>query len=552
MWVALCALACVQALDLRKVRGALVAHARNASNGTNGTVPIVLRDGRVVRLSRENVTCFAPSTNVGFFGTVSACAEAISANASYWGHRGLLFSYGKGEPGSPFAGACLFSSTSSETCPEGLSGTSEYNWYAIDTLLEETGCKAVHLVRANASCGSSETILPPYGNLTSCGMAVAAAGGTYFTYGQIGTTGEGLCRIVHTSSASCPEGLVNDDLVGFYSVLSDESKPALWISQGRTSPAAGKFVELIRGGYTCNSSDAIIGTYSTLRECAELVAMAGGKFLDYSRTGVCRLELANFSNCTEGWIVQPDTGFYGIGAIPLTTDFANMSMPPCLQPLVKGAEAVRTKVTIGNFDFSRTEEAGLLASVEEQVVGVLARAAGTPEANIRAVEVGAGSVIVNADVMNGDALMTGTSTTAGAITNAVEGIVNIAKGKSEAAKPVVVSVAVETTADFSTEPNVVVPGVGASLMREPMTTRRDLGKEALDLAKATHARIMDIRAGLLRASKAHAAALKPQDAMDITGTRKLAKKEVYEWGGPLAPYVPMQPASTDPSNFQIV
>jgi len=382
---------------------------------------------------------------------------------------------------------------------------------------------------------------------------VAAAGGKYFTYGQIGTMGEGMCRLVHTSSASCPEGgLVKDELVGFYSILSDESKPALWISQGRTSPASGKFVELIRGGYTCNSTDAIIGTYSTLRECAELVAMAGGKFLDYSRTGVCRLELANFSNCTEGWIVQPDTGFYGIGAIPLTTDFANMSMPPCLQPLVKGPESVRTKVTIGNLDFSRTEEAGLLAPVEEQVVAELARAAGTPEANIRAVEVGAGSVIVNADVMNGDALMTGTGTTASAITNAVEGIVNIAKGKSEAGKPVAVSVVVETTADFSTEPNVVVPGVGASLMREPMTTRRDLGKEALDLAKATQARVMDIRAGLLRAAKAHAAALKPQDAMDITGTRKLVKKEAYEWGGPLAPYVPMEPASTDPSNFQIV
>merc|ERR1719327_101590 len=280
--------------------------------------------------------------------------------------------------------------------------------------------------------------------------------------------------------------------------------------------------------------------------------MAGGKFLDYSRTGVCRLELANFSNCTEGWLVQPDTGFYGIGEIPLSTDMANMTMPPCLQPLQKGPEAVRTKVTIGNLDFSRTEAAGLLVAVEEQVVAQLAKAAGTPEANIRGVQVGAGSVIVNADVMNGDALMGGTAATASAITNAVEGIVNIAKGKSEAAKPVAVSVVVETTADFSTEPNVIVPGVGASLMREPQTTRKDLGKEALDLAKATQARVMDIRAGLLRASKAHAAALKPRDAMDITGTRKLKIKEAYEWKGPLAPYVPMEPASTDPSNFQIV
>merc|ERR1719161_1333695 len=245
-------------------------------------------------------------------------------------------------------------------------------------------------------------------------------------------------------------------------------------------------------------------------------------------------------------------GFYGIGSIPLGTDFANMTMPPCLQPLVKGPEAVRTRVTIRNLDFSRTEEAGLLAPVEEQVVAVLAKAAGTPQANVRGVEVGAGSVIVTADVMNGDTLMSGSTATAGAITNAVEGIVNIAKGKSEAAKPVAVSVAVETTADFSTEPNVVVPGVGASLMREPQTTRKDLGKEALDLAKATQARVMDIRAGLLRAAKAHAAALKPPAAMDLTGTRKLDIKEAYEWGGPLAPYVPMEPASTDPSNFQIV
>jgi hypothetical protein len=549
MWVALCALACVQALDLRKVRGALVAHARNA---TNGTVPIVLRDGRVVRLSRENTSCFAPSTNVGFFGTVDACAEAVAANASYWGHHGLLFSYGKGEPGTPFAGSCLMSSTVSETCPEGFSGTADYNWYAIDTLLEESGCTAIHLVRANASCGGTETILPSFGNITSCGMAVAAQGGKYFTFGQIGTTGEGLCKIVHTTSASCPEGLANDELVGFYSIVSDESKPALWISQGRTSAASGKFVELIRGGYTCNSTDAIIGTYSTLRQCAEYVAMAGGKFLDYSRTGVCRLELANFSNCTEGWIVQPDTGFYGIGSIPLGTDFANMTMPPCLQPLQKGPEAVRTKVTIRNLDFSRTEEAGLLAPVEEQVVTELAKAAGTPEANVRGIAVGAGSVIVTADVMNGDTLMSGTAATAGAITTAVEGIVNIAKGKSEAAKPVAVSVAVETTADFSTEPNVIVPGVGASLMREPQTTRRDLGKEALDLAEATHARVMDIRAGILRAAKAHAAALKPKEAMDLTGTRKLAAKEAYLWKGPLAPYVPVEPASTDPSNFQIV
>jgi hypothetical protein len=552
MWVALCALACVQALDLRKVRGALVAHARGATNGTNATRPIVLRDGRVVRLSRANVTCFAPSTNVGFFSTVDGCAEAVSANASYWGHHGLLFSYGKGEPGSPFAGACLMSSTAAETCPEGLSGTAEYDWYAIDTLLEETGCTAIHLVRANASCGSTETILPSYGNITSCGMAVAAAGGKYFTFGQIGTMGEGMCKLVHTTSASCPEGLVNDDLVGFYSIVSDESKPALWISQGRTSGASGKFVELIRGGYTCNSTDAIIGTYSTLRQCAEYVAMAGGKFLDYSRNGTCRLELANFSNCTEGWLVQPDTGFYGIGSIPLGTDFANLTMPPCLQPLQKGPEAVRTRVTISNFDFSRAEEAGLLVPVEEQVVAALAKAAGTPEANVRGVEVGAGSVVVTADVMNGDALMSGTAATAAAITSAVEGIVNVAKGKSEAAKPVAVSVVTETTADFSTEPNVIVPGVGASLMREPQSTRKDLGKEALDMAKATHARVMDIRAGLLRAAKAHAAALKPQEAMDLTGTRKLGQKEAYLWKGPLAPYVPVEPASTDPSNFQIV
>jgi len=194
----------------------------------------------------------------------------------------------------------------------------------------------------------------------------------------------------------------------------------------------------------------------------------------------------------------------------------------------------------------------LLSPVEAEVVAALAKAAGTPEANIRGVEVGAGSVIVTADVMNGNALMSGTTATAGAITNAVEGIVNIAKGKSETAKPVAVSVVVETTADFSTEPNVVVPGVGASLMREPQTTRKDLGKEALDLAKATRTRVMDIRAGLLRASKAHAAALKPKDAMDLTGTRKLEKKEAYLWKGPLAPYVPVEPASTDPSNFQIV
>merc|ERR1719160_2372969 len=365
-------------------------------------------------------------------------------------------------------------------------------------------------------------------------MKVAAMGEKYFTYGQIGTSGEGMCKMVQTASASCPEGMANDDLVGFYSIITDESKPALWISQGRTSPAAGKFVELIRGGYTCNSTDAVIGTYSTLRQCAEYVAMAGGKFLDYSRTGVCRLELANFSNCTEGWLVQPDTGFYGIGEIPLSTDMANMTMPPCLQPLQKGPEAVRTKVTIGNLDFSRTEAAGLLVAVEEQVVAQLAKAAGTPEANIRGVQVGAGSVIVNADVMNGDALMGGTAATASAITNAVEGIVDIAKGKSEAAKPVAVAVVVETTADFSTEPNVVVPGVGAPLMREPQTTRKDLGKEALDLAKA------------------QAAALKPPAAMDLTGTRNLDIKEAYEWGGPLAPYVPMEPASTDPKNFQIV
>merc|ERR1719453_87685 len=227
-------------------------------------------------------------------------------------------------------------------------------------------------------------------------------------------------------------------------------------------------------------------------------------------------------------------------------------MPPCLQPLEKGPEAVRARITIRNLDFSRTEEAGLLAPVEEQVVSVLASSAGIPQANVRGVEVGAGSVIVTADVMNGNALMGGTTTTAGAITNAVEGIVNIAKGKSESAKPVAVSVAIETTADFSTEPNVVVPGVGASLMREPQTTRRDLGKEALDLAKATNARVMDIRAGILRAAKAHAAALKPKEAMDLTGTRKLAAKEAYLWKGPLAPYVPVEPASTDPSNFQIV
>jgi len=232
--------------------------------------------------------------------------------------------------------------------------------------------------------------------------------------------------------------------------------------------------------------------------------------------------------------------------------FRRTCRTPCLQPLQKGPEAVRTKVTIGNLDFSRTEAAGLLVAVEEQVVAQLAKAAGTPEANIRGVQVGAGSVIVNADVMNGDALMGGTAATASAITNAVEGIVDIAKGKSEAAKPVAVAVVVETTADFSTEPNVVVPGVGAALMREPQTTRKDLGKEALDLAKAQHARVLDIRAGLIRAAKAHAAALKPPAAMDLTGTRKLDIKEAYEWGGPLAPYVPMEPASTDPKNFQIV
>merc|ERR1719161_937197 len=127
-------------------------------------------------------------------------------------------------------------------------------------------------------------------------------------------------------------------------------------------------------------------------------------------------------------------GFYGIGSIPLGTDFANMTMPPCLQPLVKGPEAVRTRVTIRNLDFSRTEEAGVLAPVEEQVVAVLAKAAGTPQANVRGVEVGAGSVIVTADVMNGDTLMSGSTATAGAITNAVEGIVNIAKGKREAGR----------------------------------------------------------------------------------------------------------------------
>jgi hypothetical protein len=436
---ALCAYAL--GLDLSKVYKAMTAlgKAPNATNATNATIPapIFLVDGRPVRLVASDSYCKANTTSVGFVGSVQECGEAIARNMSGWGHTPLLFLYGQAS--GMHAGQCLLSNATAETCVEGVMNTTDYSFYAVDSIDEEFGCADVHLVRANVSCAAAETVLPSVGNLSACALAVQAANATYFAYGASGTSAEGGCKVVQTSSAQCPEGFNPNDLFGFYSVVEDNTRSAVWISQGNTSVAPGRFVELVRGGYSCASPDADIGLRKTLRDCAEHVAMAGANYLSYSKSGQCRLELATNETCPEGWVAEPATGFYAIGTVPLGVNLGTLRMPPCMM-----------------------------------------RMSGEPA-----------------------------------------------------------------------QEHVVVAGVGGKLARRPSGPVIDLGKQALELAKETRARVVQMRQGLLRASEAHAAALQPPQKTDLTGTRKIADDEAYMWKGPLSPYVPMVSKGSSPDEWQI-
>jgi hypothetical protein len=339
------------------------------------------------------------------------------------------------------AGHCLVSNATAETCAEGLVNTTDFSFYSVDTIDEEFGCADVHLIRANVSCAAAETVLPMAGNLSACALAVQAssANATYFAYGATGSSAEGVCKVVQTATGECPEGFNPTDLFGFYSVVEDDTRSAVWISEGNTSVAPGRFVELVRGGYSCASPDADIGVRKTLRDCAEHVAMAGANYLTYSKSGMCSLELAENETCPEGWVAEPSTGFYAIGTVPLGLDVGKLRMPPCMMRL-----------------------SGELP-----------------------------------------------------------------------------------------QKHVVVPGVGGKLARRPSGPAVDLGKQALELAKETRARVVQMRQGLLRASKAHAAALQPPQKTDLTGTRKIAEDEAYMWKGPLAPYEPMVPKGSSPDDWQI-
>merc|ERR1719440_1633915 len=73
------------------------------------------------------------------------------------------------------------------------------------------------------------------------------------------------------------------------------------------------------------------------------------------------------------------------------------------------------------------------------------------------------------------------------------------------------------------------------MVRRGATPPVDPGVEALKEARATRARVVALRNGLLRGAKAHAAVLAPQKKMDITGTREIVEEAAYELKMPKTP-----------------
>lgn len=348
---ALCALSWALARDLLQVLQSEVQQpGAVAAVTTTAAPPVFSADGRPVRLVATGQVCGGASTDLGFFATPQKCADAVVAHAEGWAHRGLFFAFGSGV-GTALAGSCSAVESAAQTCPEGLTGNPDLDFYAVDTLGVDPDhvnatCTTFRLVRSNQTCAAAEADLGVLGNVTACGVAAQASGGKFFTFGIASTSGEGSCKSVATASAECLEGWAPSTTASFYAIdFAKDRDPALWISQGNASVGTqGLFVDLARPGYSCGSDDISLGSMS-LRECAKLVASHGGRFLDHGPGDACRMETTTEASCPEGWVVEHGAGFYALGTVPPSVNVKEQFMPPCLQKLSTGVYQPQTVVT---------------------------------------------------------------------------------------------------------------------------------------------------------------------------------------------------------------
>jgi len=142
--------------------------------------------------------------------------------------------------------------------------------------------KAHVLIKTGVECKSGDNSMGKKATVQLCADAVHKAGGKHFIYGTGGKSG--WCWKENTSKNTCPQGWQNDQ----YNFYSFEAPP----------------YALVKSGVECNSGDNSMGKKSTVQQCRDAVARAGGKYFIFGtggKAGWCWKENTASFACNEGW-----------------------------------------------------------------------------------------------------------------------------------------------------------------------------------------------------------------------------------------------------------
>lgn len=443
-------------------------------------------------------TCAANQTRLADALSLQQCADFVRIA------EGRYFVYGNGANH-----ACTVVKTTASTCPEGVSYSATESFFDLEPQTPPGQIKdkrSVYLLNASADCGATNEDLGVLPTVNLCAEAVLEKGGTLFAYGAAGSNVAASCQMKKTAAipgnvTKCPEGISPSAQYDLYALGYETScGTGVMLTECET-------YKLTHSGALCAAPALPLPNAADPAVCGESAFHAGARFFTFDNRSCSVLQTAA-DTCPEGLAYTSATMTRTVYSItPLWTH------PGVWVSGGKPSKAPGKYVELlkPGMRCAAGHEIGPRATLQA-CAETVAQSGGTH------LSYGIATKLCRVEIT---------------VDTCPEGFVPDPAFNFYTLGTVPVDV---TFPDQHMKCEQPITGV----VRQPMAAQaivggagkggrvkrdeqRNVAGEALAIAQATARRVEELRQGLLRGARAHAAAMQPPDTVDLAGMSKLIR-----------------------------